>query len=203
MNSENQMDIFSSSIRSALKTVGVFSFITSGLLLVVPLFTLQVLDRVLSTRSIDTLIVLTIGATFVVLIISLLYLVRERIMARVAIKVDTDLGPALFRKTLQDNAFKGIPENRHLINDIRKLRYFLAGNSLFNLFDLPWTPLFVAMVFMFSPVLGGVVTLAVVVMLAIGLLNDYLTRPGIMKAESNHQEHLVQEDVFLRNAESI
>ncbi len=203
MMSDNRLEIFSSSIRSAIKTVGVFSFISSGLLLVVPLFTLQVLDRVLSTRSIDTLIVLTLGATFVVLIIAALYLVRDRIMARVAIKVDTELGPALFRKTLQDNAFKGISENRHLISDIRKLRYFLSGSSLYNLFELPWTPLFIAMVFAFNPVLGGIVSLAVVIMLLIGALNEYLAKPGIVRAEKYHHDHLSQEDVFLRNAESI
>ena len=203
MTTENRLDIFSNSIRSAVKTVGIFSFITSGLLLVVPLFTLQVLDRVLSTRSLDTLIVLTLGATFVVLLIAVLYLVRDRIMARVAIKVDTDLGPALFRKTLQDNAYKGVSENRHLISDIRKLRYFLSGASLYSLFELPWTPLFVAMVFAFSPVLGGMVTLAVMVMLLIGVLNEYLAKPGILQAEQKHHDHLVQEDVYLRNAESI
>lgn len=203
MTTDNRLEIFSNSIRSAIKTVGMFSFITSGLMLVVPLFTLQVLDRVLSTRSIDTLIVLTLGATFVVLIIALLYLIRDRIMARVAVKVDAELGPALFRKTLQDNAFKGMPENKHLISDIRKLRYFLSGSSLFNLFELPWTPLFVAMVFAFNPVLGGIVTIAVVVMLFIGVLNEYLSRQGNLRAEQKYHDHLLQEDVYLRNAETI
>jgi len=203
MTPANEQQIFANHILSAIKTVGLFSFITSGLLLVVPLFTLQVLDRVLSTGSIDTLIALTMGAVFVVMIIATLYLVRDRIMARVAMTIDTELGPALFRKTLQDNAYKGITDNKHLLNDIRKLRYFLSGSSLYSLFELPWTPLFVVLVFAFSPVLGGMVTLAVAVMLLIGVLNQYLAKPDMLKAEQHHQDHLVQEDVYIRNAESI
>lgn len=203
MTPDQHLEQFSSSIRSAVKTVGLFSFISSGLMLVVPLFTLQVLDRVLSTRSIDTLVVLTSAAVFVVLVIALLYQVRDRIMARVVMKMDTDLGPALFRKNLQENAFTGMPENNHLISDIRKLRYFLTGSSLYNLFELPWTPLFIGIVFAFNPVLGAVVTMAVTVMLLLAFTIEYLAKPKMALAEQAQQSNRHHEDVFLRNSESI
>jgi PrtD family type I secretion system ABC transporter len=203
MTPDQHLEEFSSSIRSAVKTVGLFSFISSGLMLVVPLFTLQVLDRVLSTRSIDTLLVLTSAAVFVVLVIALLYQVRDRIMARVVMKLDTDLGPALFRKNLQENAFTGTPENNYLISDIRKLRYFLTGSSLYNLFELPWTPLFIGIVFAFNPVLGAVVTMAVTVMLLLAFSSEYLAKPKMALAEQAQQSNRYDEDVFLRNSESI
>ena len=203
MTPDQHLEKFSSSIRSAVKTVGLFSFISSGLMLVVPLFTLQVLDRVLSTRSIDTLVVLTSAAVFVVLVIALLYQVRDRIMARVVMKIDSDLGPALFRKNLQENAFTGMPENNHLISDIRKLRYFLTGSSLYNLFELPWTPLFIGIVFAFNPVLGAVVTMAVTVMLLLAFSSEYLAKPKMALAEQAQQSNRHDEDVFLRNSESI
>jgi ATP-binding cassette subfamily C protein EexD len=203
MLSDQRLQQLVDNIRSAVFSVGVFSLVSSVLMLVIPLFTLQVLDRVLSTRSIDSLIMLTIGAVLVLIIMGVLHQVRERIMARVAMQVDEQLGPMIFRLLLQQAAFTGIPENARLIREVHQLRNFLSGSSLFVLFELVWFPVFVVIVYVFSPILGGVVTAAALLILLFGALGELVARPLMLQAEDNYSNSVSSEDIFLRNAETI
>ena len=203
MISDSHYQQFVAGLRKAIYTAGIFSMIASLLMLVIPLYTLQILDRVLSTRSLDTLVVLSFGVTLVLLIMALLNQIRDRIMARVANSMDEYLGPMVFRLLLQKAALTGIPEDSRLIRDVHQLRHFLASHSVYMLFELLWVPVFIVLIFFLNPVLGATVLAIALILALLGGIAEIAAKPLLLKAEDNYRQSVSSEEIFLRNAESI
>lgn len=131
--------------------MGLFSFAIGLLTLSVPLFSLQVFDRVLSTRSLDTLIALSIGALLSIILLMALEVVRRRLSVR--------LGQVIEQRLLQNHrqAFGPGP-----LADLKALQGFLGTGQPFVLFDFPWAAVYAALLFVFHPLLGCVVLAGIV-----------------------------------------
>jgi ABC-type protease/lipase transport system fused ATPase/permease subunit len=131
--------------RRIFLVVGVFSLFINLLMLVTPLYMLQIYDRVLTSQSKDTLLVLTLLAVALLAIGAILELTRSRIMVRLGAQLDRQLAPALFFAQIRDRlAGQGGGEP---IRDLETLRGFLTGPALAALFDAPWTPVFITIIF--------------------------------------------------------
>jgi PrtD family type I secretion system ABC transporter len=200
---DQRLSGFVADTRQAIVSVAAFSLFSSLLMLVIPLFTLQVLDRVLTTRSFDTLIVLAIGAMLVLVLMALLYQLRERIMARVAVMVDDRLGPMVFRLLLQRSALLGLPEQNRLLRDVHYLRSFLVSAGFFTFFELMLVPVFVGLLFIFNVTLASLVLGAVILIALAGLIIEWTARPTLQLAYDRYRKGIAHEDIFLRNAETI
>lgn len=155
--------------RQAVVIAFLFSALVNLLMLTAPLYMLQVYDRVLVSRSEETLLALSILMAFLFLIMGLLDHARSRIMARVGARLQAELDPrvlsAAFRRlTLapQDTAAHAAQR------DLDAIARFWASPVLLALFDAPWAPVFAAAIFVFHPWLGS---LALVGGLAIVLLS--------------------------------
>lgn len=117
-----------------------------------PLFMLQVYDRVLASGSVATLVALLILAALLYAAQSGLERLRTRIFARLGLLVDRPLGRLAFETGLQTpRGGRGVSARSH---DVDKLRGFLSGGGPAALFDLPWTPLYLILLFLLHPVLG-------------------------------------------------
>lgn len=200
---ETNLQAFQKRISAVLKTVALFSIVASGLMLVIPLFTLQVLDRVISTRSIDTLLVLSVGAIGVLLIIALINLIRERIMINVANDLNAELWPEIFRAVIKDNALKAKHDKGDVLNQLQQVKHFLTSSAFFNLFELPWIPLFVVILFSFNATLGGIVLASIAAMLILSFVGELISRPRHDDASKLHVANRNNLDSYLRNAETI
>jgi len=203
MNTEATLNEFIDTKKKAIITVGLFSLVTSFLMLVIPLFTLQVLDRVISTRSVDTLIMLFVGAFFVLLLTSVLYLIRERIMSRIAIQVHEKIAPLIFRLLLKESAKNKENNQSNYLRDVYLLRYFFSGKAIFIFFEMIWVPVFISIIFLLSPMLGAVVGVAAVMILLLSLIAERIVRPQEAITEKNKLNNINQERLFISNAEVI
>lgn len=116
------------------------------LMLVSPLYMMQLYDRVLPSQSTDTLVYLTLAAVGAMLVFTLLDLLRSRILIRVSTWTESRLGPQALECTvgviLQSPGY-GI----QALRDIAHLRQFIASTALFTLFDAPWVPLYLGVIF--------------------------------------------------------
>jgi PrtD family type I secretion system ABC transporter len=170
------------SCRGAFIGVAVLSGLVNLLYLSGSIFMMEVYDRVLPSRSIPTLVGLSVIIVVLYLFQGLFDMVRGRILARVGAAVDEDLSQQIFQGQL-NAPLKGKVEGdgQQPLRDLDQLRAFLAGGGPTALFDLPWMPLYLFMCFAFHPWLGAVAFVGACLLVMVTLLTELMTR-GASKA---------------------
>jgi PrtD family type I secretion system ABC transporter len=163
-------------IRRYFVYAGFFSLAINALLLVPAIYMLQVFDRVLSSRSEETLVMLSVAALLALAMMAALDVVRARLLAACGVVLDRRLGPQVLERLLAQTARLSGAEYLNGLRDVAALRNFLVGAGVIALFDAPWLPLFLILIYLFHPVLGAVALAGAVLMLALAVLNERLTR---------------------------
>ncbi|MBW2185788.1 MAG: type I secretion system permease/ATPase, partial [Deltaproteobacteria bacterium] len=155
---------------------GIFSFFINVLQLTFPIYMLQIYDRVLSSYSMPTLYAITIAAVVSLIVMAALEFVRSRLLVRCGVAIDQALSTEVLESVLKQAALTGGQPNQATLRDVNTLRNFFAGNAIFTLFDIPWTPLFLAVIYILHPLLGLVATAGAVLLIIFALINEKLTR---------------------------
>ncbi len=154
----------------------VFSVFVNILMLTGPLYMLQVYDRVLASKSVETLVALSLLVTMLYGLMAVLDYARGRVMARVGARFQTALDARLFRATLQRSVNPHErPACTAVIRDLDALQNLFVSPVLTAIMDMPWTPLFIAAIFIFHPVLGWVAVAGASVIVVLALLNQVVT----------------------------
>ncbi len=157
-------------LRPALWAVAVFSLFINLLMLTAPLYMLQVYDRVLVSRSHDTLLYLSIVAIAALLVFGVLEFIRSRVLIRISGQFDRQLSKKVFQTVMQSGS------GAQPFRDLETIRSFFTGPSLLALFDSPWTPIYIIIIYFLHPMLGHVVLVGGLVLFAIAVSNELLTR---------------------------
>ena len=134
--------------------VGVFSFFANLLMLAPTLYMLQVFDRVMLSQNEFTLISLTLVATFFFAIMSFSEWVRSRLWVRAGVRFDEFLNSRVFKATFDSQLNQAASNPIQSFTDLTNLRQFLTGNGIFAIFDTPWTPVYIVVLYMMHPILG-------------------------------------------------
>ena len=182
---------------------GLFSLAINVLLLVSPLYMLQVFDRVMTSRSEETLFLLTAAALGAVLVMALLDLLRARLLAAAGMALDRKLGPQVLDGLLAHTARLSGAEYLNGLRDANTLRSFLTGSGIFAVFDAPWLPLFLLLIYLFHPLLGVVATIGSAVMITLAFFNERFTREPLEKVQAEARRAGRFIDVSTRNAEVV
>lgn len=162
--------------RGLLWAVGLFSIFANILQLTGSLYMLQVYDRVLGSRSEATLVALSVLVTFLFLAMGILDNARARVMARIGAKMQDRLDRRVFsaamrRLTLQPNEPTAVAAQR----DLEAIQRLWASPVLLAIFDIPWTPIFVAAIFVFHPYLGWLAVAGGIFLIIVTVLNQRMT----------------------------
>lgn len=123
--------------RGSFASVGFFSMFVNLLMLVPPMYMLQVYDRVLTTQSVETLLMLTLLVVFLFMVMGGLELVRSRMLVRVGNRLDTNINARLYSAMFRRSVVSQGQQSAQPLNDLTSLRQFLTGNGLFAFFDAP------------------------------------------------------------------
>ncbi|WP_193222080.1 type I secretion system permease/ATPase [Amylibacter sp. SFDW26] len=166
-----------------LFAVGLFSAFVNILMLTGPLFMLQVYDRVLGSRSNETLVALFILVVLLYIFMGCLDYARSRVMARFGARFQAFLDETVFRASLKS----AIVENNRSkpntgLRDIESIQSLVSSPAAFAVFDIPWTPLFLGAIFIFHPLLGWMAVAGGIFLLIITILNQYLTKKKVIDA---------------------
>lgn len=191
------------SARYIFLAIAVFSFFLNLLMLVSPFYMMQVYDRVLTSRSKDTLYVLTMLAVGLLAISAMLELVRGRILVRLGARLDRHVTHDLFAALIEDRIATHRSAGSQPIRDLETVRSFLTGPGLLALFDAPWVPLFLALIFMFHPLLGVVACVGAVILLVLAVLSEFTTREPWQRATTESMQAHRFAEASLRNADVI
>ncbi|MEX2642192.1 MAG: type I secretion system permease/ATPase [Acetobacterales bacterium] len=188
--------------RGAFAAVGFFSFVLNLLVLTVPLYMLQVYDRVLTSRNENTLLMLTVLAVGLLVAVGLFEFIRSRILVRIGVQLDEQLNTRLM-ETLLAARLRRPEAGTQALRDLETLRQFLTGPGLLALCDAPWTPLFIALIFLLHPLLGFVALGAACILFTLAFVGEMVTRKKLRdSAAQTMQAHEFAES-SLRNAEAI
>ncbi|MGB0853432.1 MAG: type I secretion system permease/ATPase [Pikeienuella sp.] len=174
--------LFSS--KRLLVGVGVFSVFVNLLMLTGPLFMLNVYDRVLTSNSFPTLYSMLALITALFLFMGLLEHSRGRILARAGARFQELLDRRVFDAVLRRSV---APTERTKpqtgLRDLETIQRVLASPAPFALFDMPWTPLFLAMIFSFHWLLGVVAFIGGAVLLVLTILNEVFSRKPMLESQ--------------------
>lgn len=169
-------------VRPVLCAAG-FSAAMNLLVLALPLLSLQVYDRVLTSRSVETLAMLTLLTLFALGAFALLDMLRLRLLAWAAVVFEESAAADLIKHGIL------LPEARRqhavqALRDIKLLRSVIAGPLPAALFDLPWLPLFVAVLFVFDLWLGAIAAAGALLLFLLAWVDDLLHRRRVHTAAS-------------------
>ncbi|SOC07210.1 ATP-binding cassette subfamily C protein [Rhodobacter sp. JA431] len=163
--------------------VGLFSVFVNLLMLTGPMFMLQVYDRVLGARSVETLTALFLLVLFLFTAMGLLDYARGRVTARIGARVQASLEARVFDAALRRNALAPNDAiSTAALRDLDAVNKFLSSPVFLAIFDLPWVPVFLSAIFLFHPLLGLLSICGGVLLIAVTLINQWVTSRPLQMA---------------------
>lgn len=180
-----------------------FSAGVNILYLASPLYLLQVYDRVVSSGSVPTLIMLTVALAIALLAMAGLDHARARVLVRAGLRLDRLLSERVMTAMVrQSNAQPGAAKSQGL-RDLDTVRQFLTGSSFYALFDVPWAPLYIAVMALLHPLLGALGLVFALILLALALLNERLTGRLLGQSGEAASRNYAFTEAALRNSHVI
>ena len=134
--------------------VGALSFLTNLLMLAPTLYMLQVFDRVLSSQSEMTLLAVSLITLLLFGALALSEWLRSRLLVRASLRFDRQLSTRVFNGSFRAYLGQSASVAPRPFADLSQIRQFLTGQGIFALFDAPWTPIYIAVIFFLHPWLG-------------------------------------------------
>ena len=189
--------------RRALAGVAGIGIATNLLMLAVPMFSLQVYDRVLSSRSTDTLWLLAVGVLIALAALAALETLRSWLLIRVANRYALEIEPKVLDAGLRQSALRGV-QPAQLLRDANTVRNFLGtGQGLVALMDAPMAPVFIFIVALLHPWLGFATLMGAVMLLGLTLATEKLTAPQVREAGEAAMRAQGRAEAAMQNAEVI
>ncbi|MEL6622604.1 MAG: type I secretion system permease/ATPase [Pseudomonadota bacterium] len=188
--------------RSALYATGAFSFTINLLMLTGPLFMLQVYDRVMTSGSMPTLVALAVLTACMYMAIGAFELIRSRVVIRLGQEFDSRIADRVFRAALRRSVF-GQRTSTAALRELDNIRQFVSGPGPLAIFDAPWTPIYLLIIFALHPVLGLAATVGAAILLALAYMSERSSRGPLMEAQKRTGESMDLAEVGQRNAEVI
>ena len=163
--------------RRAFWSVALFSGVVNLLMLAGPLYMLQIYDRVLSARSVPTLVALSVFLVCAYFFQGALDIIRSRIVVRAAALLDRHLGTAVHAAVLTlAIQSRHAAESQQPVRDLDQVRAFLMSPGPIAIVDLPWMPFFLAICFLVHPWLGLVALAGAFLLLVVTFMNERASR---------------------------
>lgn len=193
-----------SSLKFTLVYIGLLSMLINMLMLTGPLFMLQVYDRVLASYSVPTLVVIGLLVLCLYVFFGLLEGLRSRILTRIGLWIDARLSVLAYEVSTQAPLLLGAKaEQLRPVQDMDTVRQFICGAGPATIMDMPWLPFYLAIVFLFHPVLGLVALAGAVIICVLIGVNEYISRQPVANNARDTTQRMLVVEAARRNAEVI
>lgn len=199
----NEMLAALTAYKRAFFNIGLFSAVINLLMLAPALYMLQVYDRVLASGNQMTLLMLTLMILGLFGLMGALEWVRSQVVIRLGTQMDMRLNQRVYDAAFEAQLSTGSPAAGQALNDLTSLRQFATGNALFAFFDAPWFPVYLFVIFMFSPWLGLLALGGAVLLMILAWVNQRVSQAPLKAASELSVQATQQASAHLRNAEAI
>jgi PrtD family type I secretion system ABC transporter len=190
------------SCKTQLLLVGLFSGMVNLLQLTVSLYMMQIFDRVITTHNVNTLVYLSLIAGTAILLLAILEFTRNQIMQRLATWVELKVAPEAFTRAIE-NVLCGYSYRMEALRDLATCRGYVGSSAVLALYDVPWVPVFLCVIFILHPIQGLVATGGAIVLFVLTLLNELITSRLTKEANTAGINSQRRADSIARNAEVI
>jgi ATP-binding cassette subfamily C protein len=191
------------SFSGGLAYAAFLSFCVNILLLTVPLFMVQVQDRVIVSRSFDTLTMLFVIAFGGLVLYGVIEFIRSLTFQTMASLFARRLNLPALEAAVSSSLEQGSAQATQAIRDLNDIRYFIASSAIATPLEAMWSPIFLAVLFAFHPVYGLVGAASLLILLLLGVLSDVLTRRVLKEANEEGVASINDVGASLRHAETI
>lgn len=190
--------------RNAFGSVALLSAFTNILMLTGPLFMMQVYDRVLSSRSVPTLVALSVLAIVLYLFLGILELIRSRILSRIGEKIEEQLGGETFDAVMLLPLRMSKKEvAAQPVRDLEHMRQFMSGPGPVAICDMPWLPLYIGILFLFHAYLGWLAIAGAALLIVLTLCSDAVLRDPTRRVAALSSARADYIEAGRRNAEAL
>ena len=191
------------SCRVMVKFVLIFGCLVNLLMLSTPLFSMQVLDRVLSSQNTDTLLMLTLVIILALTLLGLIQAARSFAMNKMGNWLENRLSETVFSNSIRLSLESKAMANSQQLRDLQTVKTFLTSPGLISIMDMPWAIIFIIVLFILHTYIGFLAIIAGTVLIIFGLIADRATKPLIEMNNENFIKSMRQVDQSTRNAEVI
>lgn len=183
--------------------VAIVSVFANLLMLTGPIYMLQIYDRVLSSRSVETLIALSVLVVFLYTVMGVLDFARGRVMGRVGARFQTALDRRVFDAVIRKSALVPYALGAGGLRDLEAVQRLMSAPVVLALFDMPWAPVFIAAIWVFHPWLGVLAIVGGALLIALAVLNQVLTRRPAERAARATLHAEAESDRMRHEAEAV
>ncbi|MEL7272159.1 MAG: ABC transporter transmembrane domain-containing protein, partial [Pseudomonadota bacterium] len=189
--------------------LGAFSLVVNVLMLTLPLYMLQIYDRVLPARSGETLFFLTLMALAALAVMGLIEAVRAILASRVAARLETNLGGDALRLCLNHRQPNGTHPNGtqgsdvQPLRDLASLRAFIGSRMVFSVMDLPFAPLFMGLLFILHPLLFAITAAGAAALVVLAWFGQKMTAEASGLTQSAQNDALTSAETLARNGHTV
>jgi len=188
--------------RFVMLAVAIVSLFVNVLMLTVPLYMLQIYGRVLVSRSHGTLIYLSIAAVGALMVMAALDFSRGGILVHLSAWLENRLGPELLPPAISQQ-LQSQTYGVQALRDVSQVRQFVASPTIFALFDAPWVPVYLAVIYLLHPLLFGIAVIGAVLLFTLAVTNELATRKPLKAANEQNVRALRKTAAAARKAEVI
>lgn len=189
--------------RDSFVAVVVFSFVINLLMLTVPLYLLQIFNRIVPSKSTDTLLFLTGIVVIAIITLAILEATRRYIFVRFGTWLDGRLGGHVLSGSIIRSVKKCRKTSAQALLDLATVRRLFAESALFPILDAPWTPIFLLVLFMLHPLIGLISLFGALALFTVALINEFSTRDLVNDANKASTRSGNYATAVLRNSDVI
>ena len=188
--------------RRYFATALIFSLAINLLYLAGPLYMLQVYDRVISSASEVTLVMLTVMLLFAFVALAGLDVVRAHVLTRASVRLDRRMAGRVLAATM-DSSAKGAPPTSQTLRDFDSVRQFVTGVGIHAVFDLPWAPIYIFVIFLLNPLLGLFALASAIMLVVLAVFGQWRVQGPMAESTVSTSRNYAFADMSLRNAEVV
>lgn len=205
MNKKKQSELVKvlNQCRPVFWIVCAFAFGVNLLNLVTPLYSLQVLDRVLSSGSQETLLMLSIIMISLYMALHMLQVARSFTLIKLGEYIDTKLSPDLLASSIKSASTKASTGGAQNLRDLDTVKNFLTSIGINTLFDAPWSIIYIIVLFLIHPWMGWLSVIGSIIILLLAFFNAYATTNKMSEANEEKIKSLGYSEMATRNAEVV
>ncbi|QKX00912.1 type I secretion system permease/ATPase [Wolbachia endosymbiont of Dipetalonema caudispina] len=173
------------------------------LMLFLPLYTSQVLDRVISSGSISTLIMLTIITLSAFACSAVLETCRYLAMTKIGDWIDRTVAPDLIVRSIRLTSVQSSTSSGEAIRDLGVIKSFIMGNGIFSLFDTPWSLIYLIVIFIIHTSTGFIAVIGIIMLISMATWNEFATKRILQEINEESLRNINAIDIATRNAEVV
>lgn len=199
----SDLELALKSMKNVFISLGIYSFFLNILMLAAPFYMLVIYDVVMPSKNMSTLLLITIITLMFFAGIWILDYVRSKLVIYASNKLDLILNKRIFDATFELANKYPNKANIQPVRDFNSIKSFLGGSAIFAFFDFPWFPIYIAIMFAFSPVYGlyGLGATAIIIFLT--WINEKATKEGLEESNNEYRGAINFFENNIRNVEVV